>query len=340
LAYITLNKQNFFHNLDVCSKQAGDRSKIAIVLKDNAYGHGLIEIATMAKEYGLQKAVVRTLNEAKKIEKFFEQILILADTTNESLSHTFHITINKLEDMDILASNTNIQIKIDTGMHRNGINKNDIEVAIYKALENNLNICGFFTHHKSADELGNDYFIQKQAFKKIKEQINQLCEKLNLSSFQLHSCNSAALFRTNNFSESFARVGIATYGYSHNHRSLFSPDLKPVLSLYTNKIATRVLTKNQSVGYGGQYKALNDMSISTYDIGYADGFHRIPDGCVYNIDNDIQVLGRVSMDNISINSDKDEICLFDDVKSLAQLHKTISYEMLTSLKVYIKRIIV
>ena len=114
MAYITLSKQNFFHNLTICSKKAGDKSKIAIVLKDNAYGHGLVEIASMAKEYGLTKAVVRTLNEATKIEKFFEQVLILADTTNESLSHTFHITINKLEDMDVLAPYTNIQIKINT----------------------------------------------------------------------------------------------------------------------------------------------------------------------------------------------------------------------------------
>ena len=51
MAYITLNKQNFFHNLNICSQQAGDKSKIAIVLKDNAYGHGLVEIAKLASEY-------------------------------------------------------------------------------------------------------------------------------------------------------------------------------------------------------------------------------------------------------------------------------------------------
>jgi alanine racemase len=340
LAYITLNKQNFFHNLNVCLEKTKDRSKIAIVLKDNAYGHGLVEIATMAKEYGLKKAVVRTLNEATKIEKFFEQILILADITNESLSHTFHITINKLDDIDVLAPNTNIHIKINTGMYRNGIEEKDLEVAIYRALEKNLNICGFFTHHKSADELGNEFFIQNQAFKKIKSQIFKICEKLNLSNIQLHSCNSAALFRIKNFDEDFARIGIAVYGYHENHPSLSYPNLKPVLSLYANQISSRTLPKNKTIGYGGKYRSDKIQVVSTYDIGYADGFHRIPDGKIYKIDETLQILGRVSMDNLSINSNKKEICLFDNVKPLAKLHNTISYEMLTSLKSGIKRVIV
>ena len=58
MAYITLNKNNFFHNLDIITKKTKSKDKIAIVLKDNAYGHGLLEIASMAKEYGITKAVV------------------------------------------------------------------------------------------------------------------------------------------------------------------------------------------------------------------------------------------------------------------------------------------
>ena len=337
MAYITLNKSNYFYNLDICSKKAGDKSKIAVVLKDNAYGHGLIEIATLAKEYGITKAVVKTIEEAKKIEDFFSQILILADTKKETLSHTFHITINSLEDIDRLVAGTNIHIKVNTGMCRNGIDKDQLEVAFYRALENKLNICGVFTHHSSADEFNGRFQIQNDIFVTIKKHISQLCEKLNLDKIQLHSANSAALFRFKNFDEDFARVGIASYGYNENDPELAFPKLKPVLSLYTQKIATRTLQKNDSVGYGAKFTATKEMIVSTYDIGYGDGFHRIADDLNYKIDDDHQILGRVSMDNISINSDKDEICLFDDVSRLAKLHSTISYEMLTSLKEYIKR---
>ena len=86
MAHIELNKQNFFHNLDICAKQSNGKDKIAIVLKDNAYGHGLLEIASLSKEYGLINAVVQTIEEAEKIESYFETILILADKKKESLS--------------------------------------------------------------------------------------------------------------------------------------------------------------------------------------------------------------------------------------------------------------
>ena len=72
MAKILLNKQNLFHNLDIISKQAKGNDKVAIVLKDNAYGHGLLEIAQLASEFGIKKAVVRTLDEALKIENYFD----------------------------------------------------------------------------------------------------------------------------------------------------------------------------------------------------------------------------------------------------------------------------
>ena len=74
MAKIILNKSNFFHNLNICSKQAGSKNKISIVLIDNAYGHGILEISKMAKEYGINKAVVRTIKEANKIKNYFGDI--------------------------------------------------------------------------------------------------------------------------------------------------------------------------------------------------------------------------------------------------------------------------
>ena len=55
MAYIILNKNNFFNNLDIIAKRTKSVDKIALVLKDNAYGHGLVEVAAMAHEYGIKK---------------------------------------------------------------------------------------------------------------------------------------------------------------------------------------------------------------------------------------------------------------------------------------------
>ena len=71
MAKILLSKENLFHNLNIICNQAGSKEKVAVVLKDNAYGHGLLEIAQLANEFGIKKAVVRTLDEAHKNRRFF-----------------------------------------------------------------------------------------------------------------------------------------------------------------------------------------------------------------------------------------------------------------------------
>jgi len=61
MGYITLNKKNFFHNLDQFSQVCGAKSKVCIALKDNAYSHGTEQVALMAREYGIEHVFVRTL---------------------------------------------------------------------------------------------------------------------------------------------------------------------------------------------------------------------------------------------------------------------------------------
>ena len=340
MAKILLNKENLFYNLDVISKKAGAISKIAIVLKDNAYGHGILEIAHLANEFGIKKAVVRNLQEALVIEKLFDDILILGEKSFHTYSHTFHIALNSLEDIKCLPNNSNVHIKVDTGMHRNGVLPQEIQTAILGLREKNINITGVFTHYRSADELSTDFFLQREVFSRVKEDVKKICEKLFLPLPAFHSCNSAGLFRTSNFDEDFARIGIATYGYLDNDGVFDFPILKPVMSLWASKMSSRKLLKGQSVGYGGTFTASEDMIVSTYDIGYGDGFLRLNERNSYTTPEGFKLLGRVSMDYISLNTNKEEVCIFDDVNILAKEHDTISYEITTTLSPYIKKEIV
>jgi len=340
LAKILLNKSNFFYNLDICSQQAGGKDKISIVLKDNAYGHGLLEIAKMSQEYGITRAVVRTTKEAQDVKKYFKEILILADTNINILAHSFHITINNLLDINKVKEFSNIAIKIDTGMHRNGIKPNELKACIYGAIEKNLKIKSIFTHFRSADILSSEYFWQKHQFNALIKVSKKICAKLKLPPIAYHASNSSALFRNNNFNDDFCRIGIAAYGYIENKYPLNSPKLKPVLSLIANKISTQVLKKNECVGYGAKFILNKDMVISTYDIGYADGFLRINPHIPFYTKDGLMLIGQVSMDNISVEGDNEEICLFDDVNNLATIRDTISYEVLTSLSSKLKREII
>lgn len=334
---IILNRENYFHNLKIISEHAGSKDKIAVVLKDNAYGHGLVEIASMAKEFGITKAVVRTCEEAEKIETFFEQILILADTTFHNYSHTFHIVVNSLEQLEKVPEKTNVHLKVDTGMHRNGISLETLEEAIHGTLRKNLNLTGIMTHYRSADTLSCEFFWQQQIFGQVKTLAVNTCEKLFLPIPKFHSANSSGLFRFKNFNEDFARVGIAQYGYLDTDSIFDNPNLKPVMSLWADRISTRKITKGQRVGYGGIFTAKSEMNVSTYDIGYGDGFLRLNGKKTYTTPKGYEILGRVSMDNCSINSIDDKVCIFDDVRQLATIHDTISYEITTTLNPNIEK---
>ncbi len=340
MAKILLNKENLFHNFRIISNQAGSVEKVAVVLKDNAYGHGLFEIATLANEFGIKKAVVKSLEEAIIIEKLFDDILILAQKDVHTYSHTFHIALNSLENIKNLPENIKVHIKVDTGMHRNGIMPQQLEEAILGLCKKNIQVTGVFTHHKASDELSTDFFWQKAVFTRVKEDVKRICEKLSLPLPAFHSCNSAALFRTSNFDEDFARVGIATYGYLDNAGIFNFPKLKPVMSLWASKLSTRVLHKGQSVGYGGTFTASEDMNVSTYDIGYGDGFLRLNERNSYTTPKGYKVLGRVSMDNLSLNTKDEEVCIFDNVEVLAKENDTITYEITTTLSPAIKKEII
>jgi len=340
MAYITLHKNRFFNNLDIITKLTKTKDKIALVLKDNAYGHGLLEIAQMAKEYGITKAVVRSDEEAKKIESFFEYILVLADIP-KSPSKKIRYTINDLQAIKKFAKNTKVELKVDTGMCRNGIMMDELEKAFALCAKQDLKLEAVFTHHSSADE-DNKYFdLQNKNFHQVKKEAEELAKIYNYGSLRFHSCNSAALFRSENFDEDMARVGIAAYGClelpdAFHGKELHVKSLQPVLSVYAQRLSLRTLQKGDCVGYGAAFTSENICSVSNYDFGYGDGFLR---SCSHHFitPEGIQIAGRISMDNSSFLTDKEELLIFSDAREAAKYAGTISYEMLASLKAYLPR---
>lgn len=330
MSYITLKKSSFFHNLDIIAKKTGDIDKIALVLKDNAYGHGLLEISSLAKEYGISRAVVRTEVEAHIINNFFWYILVLSPVFPLAPKTNFVYTINCLSDIKNFPSGTRVELKVDTGMHRNGVRMNEVDKALGLIEEKGLRLEAIFTHFRSADTLSSEWFWQKKNFQKVKEKVPQL---------RFHSCNSAGLFREKNFNEDMVRVGIAAYGCLSLDKGFENTNLKPVLCLISQKISTRTLQVGERVGYNATYEAQKEMLVSNYDVGYADGFPRMLSSA-YTSPEHYSLLGRVSMDNSTFASDTEELVIFNDANVLASKADTIGYEVLTSLSKTIKRIII
>ncbi|NOR58912.1 MAG: alanine racemase [Sulfurimonas sp.] len=333
MAYITLNKNNFFNNLDKITNRTKTKDKIAIVLKDNAYGHGLREMASLAKEYGITKAVVRDDDEAQSIEDLFDYILVLGDIP-EKASSKMRYTINDIKSIDKFPKDTLVELKVDTGMHRNGISMRELHDAFIKIKDAGLILEAVFTHHRSADELTSEWFWQNDNFKKVKSEAKYLAEEFGFSPLRFHSANSASLFRTETFDEDMARVGIASYGCLEGFENL-----SPVLSLYAEKLSTREVEKGERVGYGGTFTAKENSIVSNYNFGYGDGFLRNSSN-EFITSSGVKQIGRISMDNSSFLSDEEKLLIFDNAIDAVKSAGTISYEVLTSLKASLKREIV
>ena len=327
MAIIKINRQNFYHNLNQITLQTGSVEKVAIVLKDNAYGHGLQLMATLAAEYGITQAVVRNRKEAQEIASLFEHVLILGGAAQNDA--TFSYVLNTLADIEMAQKGAKVELKVDTGMHRNGIAMCELEEALHRIEAKGLVLVGVMTHYRSADVLSSEFFWQQKQF----EQVKKTVKAQGFHNVRFHSHNSASILRTKHFSEDLVRVGIGAYGYNELPACFETPSLKPVLSLHAKRIATRALTQGQRVGYGGDFVAPKAMVVSTYDVGYGDGFMRgnYTSSPLLTAKN-LPLLGRVSMDFVTLESQEEEVCIFDDAKMFAKQLGTISYEVLTLLQ--------
>ncbi|MBP1681535.1 MAG: alanine racemase [Proteobacteria bacterium] len=342
MAFITINKAHFFHNLDLLCAKAGGKTKLMAVLKDNAYGHDLRLMASLASQYGLSRAAVKNIEEAERIADLFEEVLVLVDhPTAKPLSASISLAAHSYEALQALPDGTSIHLSIDSGMHRNGIKEEQIDEALALIHAKKLRLRGVFTHFRSADELSSEFFWQRANFERAKKRIKALIEHYGLPKTAFHSCNSAALLRTDTIGDDdYARSGIAMYGYTTLDPLIATYDLKPVLALWAEKLSSRVLKKGERVGYGGIYEAKEDELISTYDIGYGDGFFRFDGFEPIAMADGSLTKGRMSMDSFCLGGDASKVCMFEDANPLARQFHTISYEIMTKLYPALKRVVI
>lgn len=338
MAFITLDRKAFHHNVNMIARQLQSRDKIALVLKDNAYGHGLEPIAHIASRHGITRAVVRTIEEAQQIRGRFEYILVLADTPSVRMPH-LNFTINSMDQIKQFPKGSRVELKVDTGMHRNGVPPYLLHHAFEKIARNGLKLEAVFTHYRSSDELGSDYFWQRKRFEEVKRESFTLARQYGIEGLRFHAANSAATFRSPEGHEDMVRVGIAAYGCMELHPTLPQPDLLPVLSLWGEKISQRRLNKGERIGYSGAFEAPRQLQVSNYDLGYADGLLRAASNR-FTAPGGEELLGRISMDNCSFVSDKERLLIFNDARSFASSAGTIAYEVLVGLHPALKRKIV
>lgn len=328
------------------------------MVKANAYGHGLAEVAKVFIRNPNTLALgVADLTEAIALRKANIRKPIWIFSGIGGLNLEIISILNKYQINPILSSVLDIQtyekqlknqtlpnyqIKFNTGMNRLGVHFSEL-YQIKSIIKKSKYFDGICTHFAQA--LLEESALTNQQIDEFKFVCSQF-SGMNLK--YVHAANSVTclsrkLLNKLNFSN-VIRPGIGLYGYAEKRGNNLG--IKPALILKTRIIQNRVLKKNDSVGYDGTFKCKKTTKQSVCAIGYGDGLHRSLSNKKIIINNKaIQILGRVSMDMTSINLSAK---LGDYVTILGEGHKqmdllaknaqTISYEILTSIAPRVERI--
>lgn len=293
------------HNFDLIKILAPHSKRLAMI-KANAYGHGLVEVARVLSDADavgvacIEEAVV--LRDASiKTPIVLMEGFFTADELNTIYDRQFEIVIHYREQLEQLLNNPpqypiNLWIKINTGMNRLGFLPDDLAYVMQKLHNRSwLKQLRWLTHFADADDLSKSTMAQQ--LKKFNEITAQLPGEKSLA-------NSAALLGWPATHADWVRAGIMLYGVSPfaGHNGL-EHGLKPVMTLRSALIAIQSLRKGDAVGYGGTWICPEDMRVGIVALGYGDGYPRSVKSVTPVLLNNqqVQLIGRVSMDMLAVD---------------------------------------
>jgi alanine racemase len=370
-----INLSALKHNLAQI-KLLAPETKVLAVLKANAYGHGLERIAhalfddqSMANKnnHSSQTAdaiAVARIDEALALRTsgIVQPIVLLEgffDSKDLSIlaAHNLQTVVHNQQQLDAilvakLSSPLKVWLKIDTGMHRLGINPEQFS-HFYQQLTHSKNVQNnivLMSHLGCADDISSQVTCEQIS---LFEKITQNCEE------ERTLANSAGICAWPTSHYQWIRPGLLLYGVSplplpvdkllkSTSGGLLTSefdclDVWPVMTLKSSLIAIRELESGESVGYGGAWKSENKTIVGVVAIGYGDGYPRHARNGTPVLVNGrrVPLIGKVSMDMITVDlgvNAQDEIgdlvTLWGDnlpVAEIAQCATTIPYELLCNI---------
>jgi len=324
----------------------------AATIKADAYGIGVIKAFETLYKNKCRHFFVATTEEALEIrkKKSLANVYVLNGLEGNSLSifNTYNIIpiINDKDEYSFVKKNLKkykklkFGIHIDTGLNRLGIDVNDF----LKLTSDQNKIHILLSHLSSADEGKNNYNIFQN--KKFNAAINfKMKAKFNSLS------NSMGIILGDNFHHDLVRPGISLYGGHYNTK--MKKIIKPVISLKGKVLQIKTIRKNEFVGYNQTYKTNKKIRVAVLGIGYADGISRILSnkGHVYFKKKTFKIIGRVSMDSLTVDISKNSnsvkvgdymeiINHLNGIDKISGQCNTICHEILTSISKRVKRVYV
>ncbi|GAA9680351.1 alanine racemase [Helicobacter pylori] len=370
-SFVEVNTASLRHNFGAVKSIVPKDAHIMAVVKANAYGAGAIKASEIFLQEGANYLGVATLDEALELRSHFSKtpILILGYSPNSNASmlidNDLSAMIFSLEQAEVFSQmalksqkRLKIHLKIDTGMHRLGLEPNFKSIEIIKKIRTlkGLEIEGIFTHLSNADaKIKTHAKNQIKAFNAFLEQL--LDQKIE---FQYrHAYNSAGILSLCNGNENrllnLYRPGIMLYGFypSNGMKETCPTILKNVVSLKAQIVQIRSVKKGEFIGYGEHFYTNEETLVGVLALGYADGLMRaLGNRIQVAINNQLApLIGKVCMDQcfVKLNNieakEGDEVILFgdksakaNDASEIAALLNTIPYETISTLSKRLERV--
>ncbi|MGL2793557.1 alanine racemase [Helicobacter pylori] len=370
-SFVEVNTASLRHNFSAVKSIVPKGTCVMAVVKANAYGAGAIKASEIFLQEGANYLGVATLDEALELRSHFSQtpILILGYSPNANASmlidNDLSAMVFSLEQAEIFSQmalksqkRLKVHLKIDTGMHRLGLEPNFKSIETIKKIRalRGLEIEGIFTHLSNADaKIKTHAKNQMKAFNAFLEQL--LDQKIE---FQYrHAYNSAGILSLCNGNENrllnLYRPGIMLYGfYPSNEVKQSCPTiLKNVISLKARIVQIRSVKKGEFIGYGEHFYTNEETLVGVLALGYADGLMRALGNRIQVVINNqlAPLIGKVCMDQcfVKLNNieakEGDEVILFgdksakaNDASEIAMLLNTIAYETISTLSKRLERV--
>ncbi|MFP6185906.1 alanine racemase [Helicobacter pylori] len=370
-SFVEVDTASLRHNFSAVKSIVPKDAHIMAVVKANAYGAGAIKASEIFLQEGANYLGVATLDEALELRSHFSKtpILILGYSPNTNASmlidNDLSAMVFSLEQAEVFSQmalksqkRLKIHLKIDTGMHRLGLEPNFKSIETIKKIRalKGLEIEGIFTHLSNADaKIKTHAKNQMKAFNAFLEQL--LDQKIE---FQYrHAYNSAGILSLCNGNENrllnLYRPGIMLYGFylSNEMKESCPTILKNVISLKARIVQIRSVKKGEFIGYGEHFYTNEETLVGVLALGYADGLARaLGNRIQVAINNQLApLIGKVCMDQcfVKLNNiqakEGDEVILFgdkstkaNDASEIAALLNTIPYETISTLSKRLERV--
>lgn len=292
--WVEINPLALAYNIERFKSFIPAHAHLGVVVKANAYGHGLEEIGSLLNNNNhVSYLLVATLDEAIRLRtrEVTKPVLVFNPVrTDVDIAVDYQIDL-MVTDTDILDAmnkaagqlnkQLNIHLKVDTGLSRFGYHLDQVPELVSMIITKypNLTIKGLYTHFAESNNSDLSYtHLQQDKFSTLIDRLAAAGITIPL----IHSANTAATTSLNHHRAiNFFRVGIGTYGIwpsestrSENWLPEDCPQLKLVACWKTRIVHIKQVPAGTFVGYNRTYRTNRETTIGIIPVGYYDGLDK------------------------------------------------------------------